>query len=430
MVFFNYATMEMSAKIVYYGPGLCGKTTNLKWIFNQMPQVRRGEMVSLATETDRTLFFDLLPLRLGKVGDFSTRIQLYTVPGQVFYNSTRKLVLKGVDGVVFVADSQEPMLDANIESLENLQENLAEQKLYLRKLPWVIQYNKRDLPGILPIDNLNRHLNFMDVPYYESVATQGIGVMDTLVGIANLTLKHLRKKAGEDVLDDEEAFILFEEELMNALTGKGTDQRETPTELSNKTPMTPPISQGSKDQKPITIVSKPGKDLADIRSESPALKVATPKLSTPEDSISARVSDSSMKKASIQSSKHDDQVPMKSEDLPEHGDGKSTIRSDVVPRINLSIQRPSTLDMIDEAGMVDGADAEGLVIDKEVTQKIRIPIKVIKDQEVSQVNLKLKLEIECVLVSEIHKKEDVTAEKLAAKALEDFLLGKSKRKKP
>src|SRR5512145_2890332 len=146
MVFFNYATMQMAAKIVYYGPGLCGKTTNLHHIYAKTAAGSRGEMVSLETETDRTLFFDLLPIDVGTIGGFTTRIQLYTVPGQVFYNTTRKLVLKGVDGVVFVADSQTPMLQANLDSLRNLEENLAEMGLALDAIPVVVQYNKRDLP--------------------------------------------------------------------------------------------------------------------------------------------------------------------------------------------------------------------------------------------------------------------------------------------
>jgi signal recognition particle receptor subunit beta len=196
MVLFNYTTKEMTAKIVYYGPGLCGKTTNLQYIHRNLPKTRRGDLVTLPTETDRTLFFDLLPLRLGKIGVFTTRLQLYTVPGQVFYNSTRKMVLRGVDGIVFVADSQVPMRDANIESLENLQENLAEHKLSLRNIPWVLQYNKRDLPNILPVSVLNEDLNKAGVPWFESVATTGVGVISTLKAISKMTLQHLRAKAG------------------------------------------------------------------------------------------------------------------------------------------------------------------------------------------------------------------------------------------
>lgn len=199
MVFFNYATMQMAAKIVYYGPGLCGKTTNLQHIYQKTSPKSRGEMVSLETETDRTLFFDLLPLDVGNIAGFRTRFQLYTVPGQVFYNSTRKLVLRGVDGVVFVADSQTPMLEANIESMKNLKENLEELGLKVDEVPIVIQYNKRDLKNVAPVDELNRVLNPKGYPYFEASALQGTGVFETLKGISKTTLIMLRKKAlGEE----------------------------------------------------------------------------------------------------------------------------------------------------------------------------------------------------------------------------------------
>ena len=195
MVFFNWATMQMAAKIVYYGPGLCGKTTNLSYIYAKTAPGSRGEMVSLETETDRTLFFDLLPLEVGKVGGFRTRLQLYTVPGQVFYNTTRKLVLKGVDGMVFVADSQRPMAEANIESLQNLEENLLELGLPLDTVPLVLQYNKRDLKNTLTVEDLNAKLN----PdgrweFFESVAVDGTGIFETLKAITKLTLRALRRR--------------------------------------------------------------------------------------------------------------------------------------------------------------------------------------------------------------------------------------------
>lgn len=195
MVFFNWATMQMAAKIVYYGPGLCGKTTNLSYIYAKTAPNSRGEMVSLETETDRTLFFDLLPLEVGKVGGFRTRLQLYTVPGQVFYNTTRKLVLKGVDGIVFVADSQRPMADANLESFNNLKENLQELGIDFASVPLVLQYNKRDLKNILSVDELNATLNPGGrYQYFEAVATQGVGVFETLKAITKLTLKTLRAR--------------------------------------------------------------------------------------------------------------------------------------------------------------------------------------------------------------------------------------------
>ena len=194
MVFFNYSTMQVAAKIVYYGPGLCGKTTNLQYIYDHTTNDSRGEMVSLQTETDRTLFFDLLPIDLGSIGGFKTKIQLYTVPGQVFYNTTRKLVLKGVDGVVFVADSQRLMLDANVDSMVNLEANLAEIGFRITDLPVVIQYNKRDLPDVSSLPELEAALNKHGLPSFEACALSGQGVFETLTGIAKLTLASLRDR--------------------------------------------------------------------------------------------------------------------------------------------------------------------------------------------------------------------------------------------
>lgn len=194
MVFFNYSTMQMTAKVVYYGPGLCGKTTNLQTIYDRTTRDSRGEMVSLETETDRTLFFDLLPLEVGSVAGFQTRIQLYTVPGQVFYNTTRKLVLKGVDGVVFVADSQRPMLDANVDSLKNLEENLEEMGLNLNEMPVVLQYNKRDLQEVCSVEEMNEALNQNGWPAFEAAALNGDGVFETLKEISKLTLVSLKKR--------------------------------------------------------------------------------------------------------------------------------------------------------------------------------------------------------------------------------------------
>ena len=195
MVFFNYATMQMAAKIVYYGPGLCGKTTNLHHIYAKTSPQSRGEMVSLETETDRTLFFDLLPIDVGVIGGFKTRLQLYTIPGQVFYNTTRKLVLKGVDGIVFVADSQLAMLDANVESFKNLKENLAEIGLSIDEIPLVLQLNKRDLPSIASVDALLDTLdNDRKYEWVEAVASKGDGVFETLKTISKATLRTLRRR--------------------------------------------------------------------------------------------------------------------------------------------------------------------------------------------------------------------------------------------
>ncbi len=192
MVFFNHATRQMTAKIVYYGPGLCGKTTNLNTIYGKTSQKARGEMVSLNTETDRTLFFDLLPMDVGMVGGFKTKLQLYTVPGQVFYNSTRKLVLKGVDGIVFVVDSQTPMLDACKESYQNLEENLRELGLNLNEIPMVFQWNKRDLKNVVSVEELEAVFNPRGVPTFQCVASDGTGVFETLRGITKLALTHIK----------------------------------------------------------------------------------------------------------------------------------------------------------------------------------------------------------------------------------------------
>src|ERR1700687_1609241 len=201
MVFFNYSTMQMAAKVVYYGPGLCGKTTNLHYIYGHTTHDSRGEMVSLETETDRTLFFDLLPLDVGSIAGFNTRIQLYTVPGQVFYNTTRKLVLKGVDGVVFVVDSQRAMLQANLDSFRNLEENLSEMGLAVDSLPLVLQYNKRDLADIYSVEELNQAINRHSWPWYETSAVSGQGVFETLKGISKYTLLALKKRLGRSGAD-------------------------------------------------------------------------------------------------------------------------------------------------------------------------------------------------------------------------------------
>jgi signal recognition particle receptor subunit beta len=193
MVFFNHATRQMTVKIVYYGPGLCGKTTNLSAIYDRTAQKARGEMVSLNTETDRTLFFDLLPMEVGVISGFKAKLQLYTVPGQVFYNSTRKLVLKGVDGIVFVADSQEAMLDANRESLENLRDNLRELGQDLSEIPTVFQWNKRDLKQIVSVEALERELNPLVLPSFQAIARTGEGVFETLRGISRLALAHIKR---------------------------------------------------------------------------------------------------------------------------------------------------------------------------------------------------------------------------------------------
>ena len=193
MALFNYATRELSAKIVYYGPGLSGKTTNIEMVHKMLRPEQKGRLISLPTETDRTLFFDFLPIELGQIKGFKVRFHLYTVPGQVFYNATRRLVLQGVDGVVFVADSQREMVNGNMESLKNLIDNLSSYGKKLDELPFVLQYNKRDLRNAAPVAELDAALNHLRVPTFEAVAPNGKGVTETLVGISRMVFAHLRK---------------------------------------------------------------------------------------------------------------------------------------------------------------------------------------------------------------------------------------------
>ena len=195
MTFINYVAREINCKIVYYGPGLGGKTTNLQYIYQITSAENKGKLISLATETERTLFFDFLPIDLGQIRGFRTRFHLYTVPGQVFYDSSRKLILKGVDGVVFVADSQEERIDANLESISNLAQNLKEHGFDLEKIPYVLQLNKRDLPSAMPLEDMKQQLLVKGEPVIEAVSTQGVGVLTTLKAVARQVLVELRKSA-------------------------------------------------------------------------------------------------------------------------------------------------------------------------------------------------------------------------------------------
>ncbi len=196
MSFINYASREINCKLVYYGCGLCGKTTNLQYIYQKTNPEIRGKMISLATETERTLFFDFLPIALGNIRGFRVRFHLYTVPGQVFYDASRKLILKGVDGVVFVADSQVERMDANVESVENLRGNLKEQGYDLDRIPYVVQYNKRDLPNVAPLEEMRQLMNPRNVPDFEAIAPTGVGVFDTLKAVAKLVLVELKQGTG------------------------------------------------------------------------------------------------------------------------------------------------------------------------------------------------------------------------------------------
>ncbi len=248
MALVNHTTREINAKIVYYGPGLCGKTTNIHLIYHRIAPNQRGKLISLATETDRTLFFDFLPVELGSIKNYRVRFHLYTVPGQVFYNATRKLVLKGADGVIFVADSQRAMLDANLESLANLRDNFAEQGVNIIDFPTVIQYNKRDLPDILSVDELNASLNPRKVPFYEAVATTGEGVLKTFTAISKLVLQDMQK------YPERHNFSLSD------IVGKGEKRLQPVDDLMREYPPAEP--------------SMPGAPMADAKPEMAALEKA------------------------------------------------------------------------------------------------------------------------------------------------------------
>ena len=194
MTFINYAAREINCKIVYYGPGLCGKTTNIQFIYDQTGTAAKGKLISLATESERTLFFDFLPIELGTIRGFRTRFHLYTVPGQVFYDASRKLILKGVDGVVFVADSQEARMDANLEALRNLKENLREHGVAFEKVPYVLQINKRDLPTAVPLPAIEKALRLKNEPVFEAVASRGTGVFETLKAVVKTVLMDLNTR--------------------------------------------------------------------------------------------------------------------------------------------------------------------------------------------------------------------------------------------
>lgn len=253
MALVNHTTHEINAKIVYYGPGLCGKTTNIHLIYHRISPNQRGKLISLATETDRTLFFDFLPVELGTIKDYKVRFHLYTVPGQVFYNATRKLVLKGADGVIFVADSQRAMREANVESMSNLRENLAEQGINLDEFPMVIQYNKRDLPDIIPLEEMNALLNLRNAPSFEAVAKNGEGVLKTFTAISKQVLMDLQR------FPERHNFS-----ISDILTGKADKNVKPDEDIMADVP--PPVAAVEP--------SMPGAPMADAKPEMAALEKA------------------------------------------------------------------------------------------------------------------------------------------------------------
>ena len=255
MASINYASKEISCKVVFYGPGLSGKTTNLQYVHLKIPAQSRGELISLATDQDRTLYFDFLPLDIGKIHGFSTKFQLYTVPGQVYYNATRKLVLRGVDGLVFVADSQNSKMDENVESLQNLADNLEEYGYSTDKIPLVLQYNKRDLSAVSSVGELQQALNPKGCPYFEGVATKGVGVFDTLKCISKLVLDQAKRK---------ELFADRKMEVKNAERVYAESARSSATAREQATAVAPTPSADTPAQQPgVTVAQKEPEPMAD-----------------------------------------------------------------------------------------------------------------------------------------------------------------------
>ncbi len=244
MALLNHAKKELSAKIVYYGPGLSGKTTNLEWIHRKLAPDKRGKLISLETKTDRTLFFDFLPVQIGEISGFRTRFNVYTVPGQIFYNETRRMVLKGVDGIVFVADSQKEMANENLENLKNLAENLRSIGKELSKIPLVIQFNKRDLSNILSVEEMNRLLNAPGLPFFEAVAVKGEGVLTTLTRITRVVADHLRQ-------------TLFASPLQNASEGKPTSETEPATQPETPRSFADSLGRPTEQDRPAFLSSQP-----------------------------------------------------------------------------------------------------------------------------------------------------------------------------
>ncbi|MDD5675598.1 MAG: ADP-ribosylation factor-like protein, partial [Chitinivibrionales bacterium] len=237
MASINYAAREISVKIVYYGPGLSGKTTNLQVIHKKVPPEYKSDMVSLATETDRTLFFDFLPLDLGTIKGFSTKFQLYTVPGQVYYNATRKLVLRGVDGIIFVADSQAEKINEDLESFQNLEDNLIEYGYQRENIPIIIQYNKRDLPGVLPVEKLNSLLNKYNCEFNEAIAARSIGVFESLKMMGKLVIDNLNLKYSHAARSSSPASVTFTPQPSRAATPGSSPARQAPQQAA---PFVPP----------------------------------------------------------------------------------------------------------------------------------------------------------------------------------------------
>jgi mutual gliding-motility protein MglA len=279
MVAINYANREVSCKIVYYGPGLSGKTTNLQYIHGKVPGTTRGDLISLATDADRTLYFDFLPINIGSINGFTTRFQLYTVPGQVFYNATRKLVLRGVDGLIFVADSQRDKADENVESLNNLIENLEEYDYDIKTMPLILQYNKQDLPDVMSVDELNQLLNKHNWPVFESVAHKGTGVFDTLKLIIKMILAKAKKSGTAEKIDESKQTDTVSSEPENQLPEPVQSPNETVMQKARPIPSVVPVETPiAESTSPIEVSSQPAPEQLAASAESGGIAAAVAEL--------------------------------------------------------------------------------------------------------------------------------------------------------
>lgn len=389
MVVVSYSGKEINAKVVYYGPGLCGKTTNLEYIYGAVPNDSRGKMVSMKTRTERTLFFDFLPVDLGSLGGFKTRFLLYTVPGQVYYNATRKLVLRGVDALVFVADSGRGKMKDNIESLQNLRDNLKDYDMDLDDMPWVLQYNKRDLDDVYSIEELEKELNTTGVPYYESVAMTGEGVFECFRGIGKLLLNKLSKevkldaqpaKPDSNILDDKPA----------GKAAPAAPAAATPAPAAPKAQAKAEPPKQSKKKKGVS-AAKPAASKPAPTSEAPAQPSApAPAPAEPVQAASAPIDPKSIP-VSIQPAAYQDEDES---DKPGFlgrlfGRGKKQQKSEPESQIQRVDIPPAV--SADDSKKESAPAAGGPVM---IEKKIQVPISLNADEVARGVTLRLVLDVQ------------------------------------
>jgi len=347
MVLVSYSGREINAKLVYYGPGLSGKTTNLEAIYAAIPDSHRGKMVSMKTKTERTLFFDFLPIQLGELSGFKTRFLLYTVPGQVYYNATRKLVLKGVDAVVFVADSKRGKMDENLESLQNLEENLKEHGLDLDTLPWVIQYNKRDLPDVYTVDELERALNPRKVPSFEASARTGEGVVESFKTISRMLLKHLSQQIGVRIVSQSEDTAKGQQAAAPAGPYSAPTRATTGLQAPAPSQAPPaPVHQApappQAETRPVTGWQSPERNERDLVSPAPTISKPTPEPSMPTPSPEAETQ-ASEERPVIAKPEHEEATHAWSErqTWPSHAEDRPPVRQPVPEAVPSVTDEPS-----------------------------------------------------------------------------------------